>query len=407
MYLIYESFFNKRYHLMVRSLLRGKDRFSEGVEIGFDTCNDNSPSAAVLDGKVIVCWENSSPLYTEDYQWENSDGDIITMPSFGHGWRVETKIGIRRISVENKALVIESPDGEDLWNGESYLGLNESSGMPLPLVYGDRLLVALVSYGGDAVCDLNFQYYTALCFRTIATGLCYPHRIQPSAFVSGEELVMIADSKNGGTAIGRMDMSLQTDCIIPAFRAVKKVRLNRLDATSVYVAPERFSVEYNGEKLNIYWGDLHSHSNISKCSLHPMFHCTEVNEKHRFSRDVGRLDFMLLTDHQTMSGFEWHQTQKYAHLSNNDGSFTSFADFEWSSSQQKRFHNYGHYNILYRDSGDLLPISEEGFHDIRQVWNHFKKGEALTIPHHSGDIEHPLDWNFLIPILNRPSKFIR
>jgi len=181
------------------------------------------------------------------------------------------------------------------------------------------------------------------------------------------------------------------------FIKVKNIRLDRLSATPVFHTPQIFSVEHEGRRLSLYWGDLHCHSNISICSRHPSFHCTEVNEKHRFSRDVGGLDFMMLTDHEYMSPFDWYKTKKYAQLSNADGSFASFEGFEWSCTQQKGFHNYGHYNVLYKDSGELLPISDEGCRTTGQLWARLKNNEALTIPHHPGDFDHPLDWERFDP----------
>ena len=51
LYLLYESFLKS--DLMVRCLLDGSASFSHGVEIEFDSCNDNAASAILVDGKVM------------------------------------------------------------------------------------------------------------------------------------------------------------------------------------------------------------------------------------------------------------------------------------------------------------------------------------------------------------------
>jgi hypothetical protein len=109
------------------------------------------------------------------------------------------------------------------------------------------------------------------------------------------------------------------------------------------------------------------------------------------------MDFMVLTDHEYMNDFEWYETEKYAHLSNRSGSFVSFLGFEWNCTMQTRFENLGHYNIIYKDTGDLLRITENGCYHIEQVWARLKKGEALTIPHHTGDSMHKFDWSYYNP----------
>ena len=65
---------------------------------------------------------------------------MITMPSFGHGWRTENKIAIRRIFVQDEFLIAENLDGgDDLWNGASGLGSDESSGAVTALSDGSVL----------------------------------------------------------------------------------------------------------------------------------------------------------------------------------------------------------------------------------------------------------------------------
>jgi len=309
------------------------------------------------------------------------------MPSFGHGWRVETQMFFRRLCFRDGFL--------ELGSIENILGEGESAGAAVPLSDSSgRLFFSYVCFGGHSVgWDLKIQYNSAAGPKTIDTDLHYPNRVIPSVGVWDGGIVAAGVAPGGQNAVETvLHMGEVGDYDASGFKPEKKVRLSKLAGTPAYLAQPRQSVEFGGEKLNVYWGDLHCHSNISPCSRHKMFHCTEVDEKHRFARNVGGMDFMALTDHESMGGFEWHETEKYAHLSDQSGSFVSFLAFEWTCSMQTAFQNLGHYNIIYKDSGELLRIAADGCHHIDQVWAKLKKGEALTIPHHPGDGDHPLDW---------------
>ncbi len=76
--------------------------------------------------------------------------------------------------------------------------------------------------------------------------------------------------------------------------------------------------------MNIYFGNLHSHTKYSDGSGTPQ-------DAFRWARDVARLDFYAVTDHgEQVDPYEWWKTGQYANAANNDGAFVAIRGFEWS-----------------------------------------------------------------------------
>jgi hypothetical protein len=76
--------------------------------------------------------------------------------------------------------------------------------------------------------------------------------------------------------------------------------------------------------MNIYFGNLHSHTKYSDGSGTPQ-------DAFRWARDVARLDFYAVTDHgEQVDPYEWWKTGQYANVANNDGAFVAIRGFEWS-----------------------------------------------------------------------------
>jgi hypothetical protein len=387
-FLFYESFSGGRYRLMMRCAPEGEELFGAPLEIGFDAGNDMAPSAWVAQDGILVAWENSFPLSKDD-EWINPDGGVIRMPAFGHGWRVNTTLGVRKISLAGNTVKIENLGLSNDWNSRPAIMSDESGGMPvISSSTAGNVYLGCVSRGTDRwnIRISQFNQNRWEDFAEVDAG--YRSRKQPALSIQSG-MITVAD---GDRTIGSYELPRET--LTAHYTTLRTILCSEISNLPAPIETARETFKYGEKELNLYWGDLHMHSNISKCSLHPKFHCTEVEEKYRFSRDVGGLDYALLTDHETMSDDEWESTIRAAHLNNRDHSFAAFVGFEWTSSQLKDKHNFGHYNVLYKDEGPLLRISDPAFENIEQVWNSSQNHEAITIPHHPGDDTHPLDWNF-------------
>jgi hypothetical protein len=91
---------------MARCLTSGTARFSDAIEIGFETCNDQAVSLAIHEAKVVAVWENSSPL-DKGHEWVSPKSKKVIIPNFGHGWKVNTKMGLRRLWVKDPVWHVE------------------------------------------------------------------------------------------------------------------------------------------------------------------------------------------------------------------------------------------------------------------------------------------------------------
>jgi Protein of unknown function (DUF3604) len=130
----------------------------------------------------------------------------------------------------------------------------------------------------------------------------------------------------------------------------------------------------------LYWGDLHSHSDVSKDGIGA--------NPFAYARDAARLDFFAETDHADDDGRgspgegirpeEWEDLKEQVRRFYAPGSFATLLAYECSLGAP-----YGHHNVFFR-SLDGFPWSATDMRSVQELWKHIRAGEALTIPHHMG-----------------------
>ncbi len=129
--------------------------------------------------------------------------------------------------------------------------------------------------------------------------------------------------------------------------------------------------------LKLYWGDLHSHSEISKDAI--------GRGDFAYARDAARLDFFAPTEHADDDGNplgdgitpeEWEAIRRRAHEFDQPGRFVTLLAYECSLSG-------GHHNVFFR-SLEGVPWPAHRVRDVRTLWTKLAEGEAITIPHHLG-----------------------
>ncbi len=141
-----------------------------------------------------------------------------------------------------------------------------------------------------------------------------------------------------------------------------------------------FEVTRGEERYLAYWGDLHRHSCISRCSAG-----FEPTPSDRFAsgRDVHLCDFMALTDHSgQINPPAWWQLDKLTALYHSPG-FVTLAGYEWSTRQ------WGHHNVIL--PGRMTPFIGE-ISDLDALFSKLPKGGAVTIPHHPSDTSFANDF---------------
>lgn len=129
----------------------------------------------------------------------------------------------------------------------------------------------------------------------------------------------------------------------------------------------------------IYWGDLHSHSEISKDGI--------GTGDYEYARDLAGLDFFASTEHADDDGrpladgitpAEWELIRSRVRDFYEPGKFVTLLGYECSLGRPS-----GHHNVFYR-SLDGVPWMSRKMKDEQGLWAMLKKGEAITAPHHMG-----------------------
>ena len=130
----------------------------------------------------------------------------------------------------------------------------------------------------------------------------------------------------------------------------------------------------------LYWGDLHSHSEVSKDGI--------GTNPFAYARDATRLDFFAETDHADDDGRgspgegirpeDWESLKDQVRRFYSPGTFATLLAYECSLGAP-----YGHHNVFFR-SLDGFPWSAADMGSVQELWKHIRAGEALTIPHHMG-----------------------
>ena len=147
-----------------------------------------------------------------------------------------------------------------------------------------------------------------------------------------------------------------------------------------FVTGERhFEVVRGDERYQVWWGDLHRHSSISRCS-----NGMEPTPQDRWTsgRDVHLCDFMALTDHSgAIDPFAWWRLDKFGWFFQSP-TFCTLLGWEWST------YDFGHHNVIL--DGRMAPLVSED-ETLETLYGRLPPGACVTIPHHSSDARFPND----------------
>jgi hypothetical protein len=123
---------------------------------------------------------------------------------------------------------------------------------------------------------------------------------------------------------------------------------------------------------NVYYGDLHNHSNVSDGLGTPQ-------QAYGYAKNTAHLDFFSLSDH---SGFftssNWSDIKNQADLANEDGVFTTFYGFEWTADPV-----YGHVTILNTEDYCAIDPPTDTFEGLL-IWLSARP-DGFAILNHPGN----------------------
>lgn len=153
----------------------------------------------------------------------------------------------------------------------------------------------------------------------------------------------------------------------------------------------RYRTAAGGQDLSLYWGDLHRHSLISRCTAGDE---PDLDDFYRYSWDVCEYDFWAVTDHaENTSPYQWNAIQKIADVFDVPGTFVPFYGFEWTAAT-------GHQNVIYESLTRGAPIyssTAERSATPASLWEFLRRHPqfpSITIPHHPGSAMVPFDWEY-------------
>jgi len=140
-------------------------------------------------------------------------------------------------------------------------------------------------------------------------------------------------------------------------------------------------------EMKVYFGNLHAHTSMSDGKLTPA-------EAFAYARDVAKLDFMAVTDHEEQidpyydpsDPKKWPREKEQTEASNQDGTFVAILGYEWGSPP------YNHLNFF--NVGDhFFSIDPYLPHvPLVKLWNEVGLYASKTPPGAIMQFNHP-DWN--------------
>ncbi len=227
----------------------------------------------------------------------------------------------------------------------------------------------------------------------------YVNAIAPSVVEPGEAFTLVVRSEDRSKNLsmattGEMELLLDGK----AFRSIPagSPALLELDDVSIAKAGvHRFTVRAGAiEGLSnpirveknpshrIYWGETHGHTGFAEGQGTP-------DGYFKFGRDVARLDFLALSEHDIwMDDFEWNHLKKMVDKYRIPGKFTTILSFEWTS----RFAYGGHHNVFFRDVPGRLRVPNQKAPLLNELYEGLREnndtGDVLIIPH----AHQPGDW---------------
>jgi hypothetical protein len=115
---------------------------------------------------------------------------------------------------------------------------------------------------------------------------------------------------------------------------------------------------------NVYYGSLHNHTGYSDGQGTP-------TQAYQYAREVGLQDFFGLSDHgELLSSTEWNNIKSAANAANQEGVYTTFYGFEWSS-----FWSYGHVSVF--NTTDYCGYPAVGSFNSLLTWINSRNGIAF------------------------------
>lgn len=160
------------------------------------------------------------------------------------------------------------------------------------------------------------------------------------------------------------------------------------------------TIRYDGKTYQLYYGDLHEHSDVSVCNRPGD---QSLDESYQHLRDLARHDFVCITDHgYNLNTYLWNYSAKWARINDDPERFLTFLGQEWTSTFEETSHThpfgfYGHRNLILADLYFPNWWNARNRQKPSEVWEDLRRMKAnfVHIPHQLADTGNvPTDWRF-------------
>jgi Ig-like domain from next to BRCA1 gene len=166
------------------------------------------------------------------------------------------------------------------------------------------------------------------------------------------------------------------------------------EAPTLYTSPLAYdkqrptsAMPHLGQPLTLLQGDLHAHSVGSHDGQggNDLF-----RENIRRAHDNGKIHFYAMTDHgMHATPADWHAQQKKRSIYDHIGDMQLLLGFEYTNdTRDDQGRVYGHQNVIFKKQRSELR-SHISYPSPLDLWDSLSPGDSITIPHHTGNDEHP------------------
>ncbi len=298
--------------------------------------------------------------------------------AFRNRWWMTKWVYLRSFDGDRFGDPVSAPPSRDVYNEDSF------QGWEFPAVHVDP--AGRVWVFGQSAHTLYAQYYAGEEWSPL-------HTIAPRHWGSWKPRVRVAGSDPLHlAAMGLQGAQWQRLSIQPGEVSAKTIAPCEPLPVSIEF-PQRSEerpaiITAEGERLEIYFGDLHAHSIYSDAT-------SDVDEFFHRYRDGYGYDFATLTDHDYLDGIELSLSELKMIWNHSDrmtvpGRFVALYGYEWTSpaiaehAQEGDAVGEGHRHILYADqTRPLISYGEESANTGRKLLARLKGSNALVILHHT------------------------
>ena len=421
LFIVYDTYRHGDYDVFLRTFADGE--LSPEHPIADSPSFEARPSVAVdREGRAWIAWDDQGPNWALDMpHWtrESKRGDWGDPPP----WSVEGSVGqlvsLRRSQKIGVAVFADGrrwrPSGslEDAMTDEFALSYEipqitiDPSGAPrlflrrwVPRNDGGSMKerpaawnIHTMTYSGGAWTDparldqssgSNDQRVSAAVDAAGKLWVAYP---SDDRWTPGGPALLQDDRVNGKIRVASLEPADAARPELTALPAPSARPFKRTASTD-----RRHTVAAGQKRYQLYWGDLHRHTEISSDGG---FDGT-LWDMYRYALDAAELDFIASTDHYYGAngqqggpenrGYDWWRTQKLADVFHVRERFLPLFGYERTIRWP-----YGHRNIINLERGSTafnrtIAANQENEQSPRQpdelrLWNALQGQDAISIPH--------------------------